>query len=299
MRRGNSTRWAVVLMWGISGCVQTPSDSSLGLSLRASPKTIDARGQTSKLTVVASLENGDPGTGDVALTATAGTLSTDAITLSSGTGTATYSCSADTDATCPGTQSITAQWHGVEQKVTLTVANPPFVPSADAGCIGTFLQENQIFVFLYQCPEPDGGACLYKGRVDAGGFDELCNGGEGDLCLTQAACRAGGCTTTFPVLQGDIGYCTIWYCSQPSGPCGDGGYCIDHFGYLCSTGAAGSPCSSGADCLDGGACITYASASGVGQECTYGRSGDPCSQATDCDSGMCNLLPTGAGRVCQ
>lgn len=121
-----------------------------------------------------------------------------------------------------------------------------------------------------ECPSPDGGFCVVVPLGD-GGLQSSCDGEVGSVCLSDRACRGGGACAFTP---GRWSACT----APPQ----------------CLAGA-------GAECGDGGVCVTVVFASGVAVTCTHGLGGEPCSVGSQCKSNVCEVMVTAVGvtRSCQ
>ncbi|MDX2011486.1 MAG: Ig-like domain-containing protein [Myxococcaceae bacterium] len=133
------------------------------LELTASPRSIRADGQVSRITVTATDGMAKPGTGSVRLTSTAGSfVDGQTVTLAEGTATAEFSCNATQDMGCRGTVRVTAEWTSdmrrVEGTTSVTVTAVP-----DAGVDGGG--------GVTDAGPPDSGV-VDSGVPDAGGMPD-------------------------------------------------------------------------------------------------------------------------------
>lgn len=124
---------ALALSW--AGCSAPAGMGSLALAAR--PRSIDNRGQVTKITVTANDVRGMPGSGTVRLTSTAGAfMDGTEVTLANGTAEVDFTCVLTSSAGCMGNVRITGQWvaDGVLSEATTTVTVGP--PDAGAGTGG-------------------------------------------------------------------------------------------------------------------------------------------------------------------
>lgn len=104
----------------VSMCSSSSTDTppvitgSATLTLTASPVTLPADGATTDVSVAAVQEDGTIGNGTVTIQATNGSLggggTSATISLSNGRGTVKWSCNAASQASCVGSQTVTATW---------------------------------------------------------------------------------------------------------------------------------------------------------------------------------------------
>lgn len=107
----------------IAAC--TSGEASLAFT--ASPRTIDALGQTTEIVVFATDARGNAGRGTVTLDPSAGTLADTTLLLdASGSARTSFSCTATSDQACVGLVIITGKWSvggvTVDGQVKVTVA---------------------------------------------------------------------------------------------------------------------------------------------------------------------------------
>ena len=128
----------------------------------------------------------------------------------------------------------------------------------------------------------DGYYCLDQG------FGGQCSRGEpGDSCIDGGDCAAGSCAST------SLGMRCVGDAADGSA-CDDDLECQSGICYVdfsvspstgsCSSGAAGEPCSSSDECLEG-SCVYDGSSST--STCSDGSADAPCDDDGDCDSGIC------------
>lgn len=109
------------------GC-ETPDKPEATLEITLSSRDLPADGTTATVTVTATGSDGKPGTGNVALTASAGSLDSAGLaanlTLADGVATATYSCDASARAGCRDVVRIAAEWNGTRAQTGVAVGDP-------------------------------------------------------------------------------------------------------------------------------------------------------------------------------
>lgn len=125
---------ALLVLVGV-GCEPPAVDPELTMTV--SPRTLDGEGQTATIKVLATDTKGQPGTGTVRITSTAGTAKDGIeITLLAGEGSGEFGCSRAMDATCLGSVKLTAEWVSAGKPASATTSltiSPPVVRVPDAG----------------------------------------------------------------------------------------------------------------------------------------------------------------------
>jgi hypothetical protein len=132
---------ASLLASALTGCTNEPEPQVLTtLILSATPRTIDNKGQSTTLGVFALDEAGNPGTGDVQLTTTAGFFgneqkSTTATLDAQGRATTTFRCPVAQDSSCQGFVTVQGAWKQLssETRVRLLSSTTPPPDNSDAG----------------------------------------------------------------------------------------------------------------------------------------------------------------------
>jgi len=110
-----------------AACNQDQSSGVAEVTVEATPRQIDGQGRPSLLSVETRDAKGQPGTGVVTLTASAGTFSDGTtqttLTLADGLAGIGYLCNANTDRNCAGQIRIDASWGRLNYALILNVAN--------------------------------------------------------------------------------------------------------------------------------------------------------------------------------
>src|SRR5215471_3621946 len=110
-----------------AACNQDQSSGVAEVTVEATPRQIDGQGRPSLLSVETRDAKGQPGTGVVTLTASAGTFSDGTtqttLTLADGLAGIGYLCNANTDRNCAGQIRIDASWGQLNYALILNVAN--------------------------------------------------------------------------------------------------------------------------------------------------------------------------------
>jgi len=125
-----------------AACNSDQQSNVAEVTVEATPRQIDGQGRPSLLSVETRDAKGQPGTGVVTLTASAGTFSDGTtqttLTLANGLAGIGYTCNANTDRNCAGQIRIDASWGQLKYSLILNVANnqnPDGGTSPDAGDI--------------------------------------------------------------------------------------------------------------------------------------------------------------------
>ncbi len=220
---------AVCLACGRSGPVRFAEPVVLEVLLGAAPAVIDNAGQRTTLTVQASRSDGAPAVGTVRLSATAGRLATEDVTLAAGQATTTFTCDVAQDARCRSAALLAARW---ETRDGLAVASTTVLlreQSLDGGRALSDTPEVDAGVgpLPRRCAEPADTECA--GPVDeqltalgvpasrlngtsGNGFDDDCDGlaDEGCSCASAGltkACTLVPATQLSPSTGQPVGWC--------------------------------------------------------------------------------------------
>ncbi len=126
---------ALACAFALLGC---PAPNGIPtLTVSASPRQIDDKGQTSKVSVDAIDEKGRAGTGSVTLTSTAGTLGAASVPLdANGHGETTFACNAASDSKCMGMVKVNGDWTTAKGAETSSFVSLQVGPVPDGGTGG-------------------------------------------------------------------------------------------------------------------------------------------------------------------
>jgi hypothetical protein len=143
MQTDRSMKWQVTvvgaaLVGSLCGC-SPMNTAEPALELTVNPRSLRNDGQVSRVTVTATDGMNKPGTGEVRVQSSAGSLTMpQSATLSSGTATVEFSCNVATDMACRTSARLTAEWTSdgkrVEASASITLTVPPVLDAgSDAG----------------------------------------------------------------------------------------------------------------------------------------------------------------------
>jgi hypothetical protein len=125
-RLGAALAVALGIVAACGGGEKPPPDEP-ELLITATPRQLNDQGQASQIDITATNADGTAGSGTVTLKAVAGALGNstaeEAVTLSNGKGTTSFTCNKAADAKCAGNVRIDATWDTTVSSVTLTVGS--------------------------------------------------------------------------------------------------------------------------------------------------------------------------------
>ncbi len=131
-----------VLVLGLFGCSEPEPEGTAAMTLTPSPRNIDDTGQSTTLRISATDAAGNPGTGDVVLSAGAGFLGSDkqktlTVTLDAqGKGNVTFNCPAAQDTGCKGFVRVEGAWNQLNNSTNVQVTSSTTGTTSDAGTGG-------------------------------------------------------------------------------------------------------------------------------------------------------------------